>query len=52
MPISSGFSQQLNGRAQGSARAALDGDGCSALHVLQGMMRSPGLMLSSSSLIV
>ncbi len=49
MPIASGFSQQLNGRAQGaSAGARWTVMGCTrSLHVLaEGMMRSPGLMLS------
>jgi Mrp family chromosome partitioning ATPase len=49
MPISSGFSQQLNGRAQGSGSGARwTVMGCTrSLHVLaEGMMRSPGLMLS------
>jgi Mrp family chromosome partitioning ATPase len=49
MPISTGFSQQLNGRAQGSAPGSRwTVLGCSrSLHVLaEGMMRSPGLLLS------
>ena len=48
MPISSGFSQQLNARAQGSREGRWSVLGCtSSLHVLaEGMMRSPGLLLS------
>jgi Mrp family chromosome partitioning ATPase len=49
MPISSGFSQQLNGRAQGSgAGSRWTVLGCTpSLHALaEGMMRSPGLLLS------
>lgn len=49
MPISSGFSQQLNGRAQSSgAGSRWTVLGCTrSLHVLaEGMMRSPGLLLS------
>ncbi len=48
MPIATGFSQQLNGRTQGAQAAPWSVLGCSkSLHVLaEGMMRTPGLMLS------
>lgn len=49
MPISTGFSQQLNARAQGTnADTRWSVLGCTkTLHVLsEGMMRTPGLLLS------
>jgi Mrp family chromosome partitioning ATPase len=48
MPISTGFSQQLNARAHGGSEQRWTVLGCSkSLHVLaEGMMRSPGLLLS------
>jgi Mrp family chromosome partitioning ATPase len=48
MPISTGFSQQLNARAQGTGNSRWTVLGVSrSLHVLaEGMMRSPGLLLS------
>ncbi len=48
MPIATGFSQQLNGRTQGRQPEPWSVLGCSkSLHVLaEGMMRTPGLMLS------
>ena len=48
MPISTGFSQQLNARSQGTTETRWTVLGCTkSLHVLaEGMMRSPGLLLS------
>ena len=48
MPISTGFSQQMNARTQGSHETRWTVLGCTkTLHVLaEGMMRSPGLLLS------
>ncbi len=48
MPLSTGFSQQLNARSMDAGEARWTVLGCSrSLHVLaEGMMRSPGLLLS------
>ena len=48
MPISTGFSQQLNARTHGTGESRWTVLGCTkSLHVLaEGMMRSPGLLLS------